>query len=216
VALHNVYFLTLLRTYRDGDLSQVYPIARGTAPPLVALLAATLAGEDLRHGQWLGVALVSLGVLSLALDRRLLRDGQVKSVLYALMTAGLIALYTVVDAIGLRHAESVFGYIYWLIALSGVPFVAVVATLRAGRLRALPARAWARGGVAGLLAVVSYSALLWALSLGAIAAVAALRETSVIFAVVIGAIVLNEPFGGRRITAAAVVGAGAVALNLPV
>jgi drug/metabolite transporter (DMT)-like permease len=215
IVLHNVYFLALLMAYRDGDLSRVYPIARGAAPPVVAVLSTTLAGEVLRAGQWLAVGLISAGVLSLALDRRLVRDGQAKAVLYALLTAALIGLYTFVDALGLRRAESVFGYIFWLIALSGAPFVLVVACLRARRFRTLPARLWGRGAVAGLLAVSSYSALLWALSLGAMAPVAALRETSVIFAAVIGAAFLDEPFGGRRILAAAVVAAGVVALNLP-
>ena len=216
VVLHNLYFLILLLTYRDGDLSQVYPIARGTAPPLDAVLSTAVAGDRLGAAQWLAVGLISAGVLSLALDRRMLGRGTAVSILFALMTGVLIGLYTFVDALGLRVAGSVFGYIFWLQALSGPPFVGLVVAL--GRVQPLriSIRLWGRGAVAGLLAAVSYSALLWGLSLGAMAPVAALRETSVIFAAVIGTLILGEPFGRRRIAAAAMVAAGVVALNLPV
>lgn len=215
VVLNNLYFLILVLTYRDGDLSQVYPIARGSAPPLVAVLSTAIAGDRLGGGQWLAVALISVGVLSLALDRRLLDRRTAVSVLFALMTGVIIGLYTFVDALGLRVAQSVFGYIFWLQALSGPPFVGLAVVLGRLRPRAFSIRLWGLGAVAGLLATLSYSAALWALSLGAMAAVAALRETSVIFAAVIGALVLGEPFGRRRIAAAGIVAVGVVLLNLP-
>lgn len=215
VVLHNLYFLVLLLTYRDADLSQIYPIARGTAPPLVAVLSTAIAGDRLGGGQWLAVGLISAGVLSLALDRRTLGRGTAGSILFVLMTGVLIGLTTFVDALGLRVAESVFGYIFWLQALSGPPFVGLVVVLGRLRPKRISIRLCGRGALAGLLAAVSTSALLWALSLGAMAPVAALRETSVIFATVIGALALGEPFGRRRIAAAAVVAAGVVLLNLP-
>lgn len=215
IVLHNLYFLTLLLAYRDGDLSQVYPIARGGAPILVAVLSTSVAGEALGTGQWLAVALISGGVLSLALDRRLLSRRVVGPVSYALMTAVLIGLYTFIDALGLRSADSVFGYIFWLLALSGGAFLILVAWMRRLRPRKIAIGTWGRGVCAGGLATLSYGAFLWALSLGAMAPVAALREISVVFAAVIGALFLGEPFGRRRIAAAAAVAAGVVALNLP-
>ena len=214
VVLHNLYFLMLVLTYRDGDLSQVYPIARGVAPPLVAVLSTAVAGDRLDGAQWLAVALISTGVLSLALDRRMLRRGTGLAILFALATGVLIGVYTFVDALGLRVAGSVFGYIFWLQALSGPPFVVLMVALGRVRPVRIPIRIWGRGVVAGLLAAVSYCALLWGLSLGAMAPVAALRETSVIFAAIVGTLILGEPFGRRRIAAAAVVAAGVVALNL--
>ncbi len=215
IVLHNLYFLTLLLAYRDGDLSQVYPIARGGAPILVAVLSTSVAGEGLGTGQWLAVALISGGVLSLALDRRLLSRRVVGPVSYALMTAVLIGLYTFIDALGLRSADSVFGYIFWLLALSGGVFLILVAWMRRLRPRKIAIGTWGRGVCAGGLATLSYGAFLWALSLGAMAPVAALREISVVFAAAIGALFLGEPFGRRRIAAAAAVAAGVVALNLP-
>ncbi len=215
IVLHNLYFLTLLLAYRDGDLSQVYPIARGGAPILVAVLSTSVAGEGLGTGQWLAVALISGGVLSLALDRRLLSRRVVGPVSYALMTAVLIGLYTFIDALGLRSADSVFGYIFWLLALSGGAFLILVAWMRRLRPRKIAIGTWGRGVCAGGLATLSYGAFLWALSLGAMAPVAALREISVVFAAAIGALFLGEPFGRRRIAAAAAVAAGVVALNLP-
>lgn len=215
IVLHNLYFLTLLLAYREGDLSMVYPIARGSAPILVAVLSTSVAGEGLGSGQWLAVALISGGVLSLAIDRRLLSRRLVGPVSYALMTAVLIGLYTFIDALGLRSADSVFGYIFWLLALSGGTFLALVAWMRRLRPRKIAIGTWARGACAGGLATLSYGAFLWALSLGAMAPVAALREISVVFAAAIGALFLGEPFGRRRIAAAAAVAAGVVALNLP-
>ncbi len=215
IVLHNLYFLTLLLAYREGDLSQVYPIARGSAPILVAVLSTSVAGEALGTGQWLAVALISGGVLSLAIDRRLLSRRLVGPISYALMTAVLIGLYTFIDALGLRSADSVFGYIFWLLALSGGAFLALVAWMRRLRPRKIAIGTWGRGVCAGGLATLSYGAFLWALSLGAMAPVAALREISVVFAAAIGALFLGEPFGRRRIAAAAVVAAGVVALNLP-
>ena len=215
IVLHNLYFLTLLLAYRDGDLSQVYPIARGSAPILVAVLSTSVAGEGLGTGQWLAVALISGGVLSLALDRRLLSRRGIGPVSYALMTAVLIGLYTFIDALGLRSADSVFGYIFWLLALSGGGFLILVAWMRRLRPREIAIGTWGRGVCAGGLATLSYGAFLWALSLGAMAPVAALREISVVFAAAIGALFLGEPFGRRRIAAAGAVAAGVVALNLP-
>ncbi len=215
IVLHNLYFLTLLLAYREGDLSQVYPIARGSAPILVAVLSTSVAGEALGTGQWLAVALISGGVLSLAIDRRLLSRRLVGPISYALMTAVLIGLYTFIDALGLRSADSVFGYIFWLLALSGGAFLILVAWMRRLRPRKIAIGTWGRGVCAGGLATLSYGAFLWALSLGAMAPVAALREISVVFAAVIGALFLGEPFGRRRIAAAAAVAAGVVALNLP-
>ncbi len=215
IVLHNLYFLTLLLAYREGDLSQVYPIARGSAPILVAVLSTSVAGEALGTGQWLAVALISGGVLSLAIDRRLLSRRLVGPISYALMTAVLIGLYTFIDALGLRSADSVFGYIFWLLALSGGAFLILVAWMRRLRPRKIAIGTWGRGVCAGGLATLSYGAFLWALSLGAMAPVAALREISVVFAAAIGALILGEPFGRRRIAAAAAVAAGVVALNLP-
>ena len=213
MATHLAYYICLLNAYRYGDLSQVYPLARGSAPVLVALLSALAAGEVLSWGGLAGVALVSLGTASLAFERGRPRGDQGRSVLFALLTALTITVYTVVDGLGVRRSGAPLGYIAWVFAIDGLPLLLISALVR-GR-AALPyvRSAWAIGAIGGLLAFASYGIAIWAMTLGAMAQVAALRETGVIFAAMIGALFLREPFGRRRILAAVVVAAGIILLQ---
>jgi drug/metabolite transporter (DMT)-like permease len=214
VALHNGYMTFLLLAYRAGDLSHVYPLARGSAPLLVAAASGSVAGEFLSPSAVAGTALVSAGILSLALDRGLAREGGGRAVVYALTTGCWIAGYTLVDGLGVRRAGTTLGYILWLQALEAVPFVLVTLLLRRGEVLAFARRSGGRGALGGLLAALGYSLVLWAYSLGALAPIAALRETSTILAAWIGTAMLGEPFGRRRIAASLLVAAGVVALNL--
>jgi drug/metabolite transporter (DMT)-like permease len=214
VALHNGYMTFLLLAYRQGDLSHVYPLARGSAPLLVAAASAKVAGELLSPSAVLGTVLVSAGILSLALDGNLAREGGGRAVVYALVTGCWIASYTLVDGLGVRRAGSTFGYIFWLQALEAVPFVLVTLAVRRGELIRFLRRSGARAAFGGVLAALGYTLVLWAYSLGALAPIAALRETSTILAAWIGTSVLGEPFGRRRLAASFLVAAGVVALNL--
>lgn len=212
IAIHIAYFILLNQAYRLGDLSHVYPVARGTGPLLAAAAAAWIAGETLGGMSLLGVLLVSGGILSLALRRGAGAD--LPALGFALLTGVTIAAYTISDAMGIRAADSRLGYIAWLALLDGLPFVAwAVWHHRA----AIPGFLRHRSGPAllgGVMTFAAYGLVLWAYSLGAIAPVAALRETSVIIAVLIGTLFLGEPFGRRRLVAAVVVAGGAALLAL--
>ncbi|HXP73383.1 MAG TPA: DMT family transporter [Stellaceae bacterium] len=217
VAIHFAYFVFLLGSYRYGDLSQVYPLARGVAPLIVAFVSPWLIGEHLGRVQLAGVMLLCLGILSLTFNRLRLRDlVEWKPVSMALATGGCIAAYTVVDGLGVRVSGSPAGYIAWLFMLDGVSMTAVAAILRGRSLGGAVRSIWKPAVLGGLVAMLAYGIVIWCYSLGAIAPTAALRETSVVIAAGIGTILLREPFGRWRIAAASFCAFGIVAINLPV
>ena len=211
IAVHNAYFVLLTLAYRFGDLSQVYPLARGTAPLAVGILAALLAGEMPGPTAAAGILLVSAGIASLAFAGR--GGVSLKPVLLATATGLLIAGYNVADGLGMRQAVSPWGYIVWLNLLVGLPFVLGVAAWHRQRLVPFLKARWKTDFSLGFLNIVAYVLFLYALSQGAMAHVTALRETSVLMAVLIGAVKLREPFGGSRIAAACVTVAGLIVMQ---
>jgi drug/metabolite transporter (DMT)-like permease len=213
--LHNVYVTFLVLSYRFGDLSHVYPIARGTSPLLVALLSERVIGETIAPSELLGTTLISVGLLSLAFDRSVSTPRGRRAVLFAVLTGVWITGYTMVDAMGVRRAGAPgpIAYLVWLQALEAFPFVTVTVAMRRRDLPAFLHRSGARAAIGGLLATLGYSLVLWAYSVAPIAPIAALRETSTILAAGIGTLVLGEPFGRRRLLAAGLVVAGVLALN---
>jgi drug/metabolite transporter (DMT)-like permease len=210
VAGHLGFKIFLLSAYRTGDFSQVYPLARGSAPLLVALGS----GEFLGAGQRWGVALISAGIFSLTFDKGIPRGRHLPPVLYALITGAFIAGYTVADGNGVRLVGSTFGYAPWLFVIDGTLFAGGVLYLRRGTLRTHFGPQLLTPLAAGAISLVGYFIIIWAVSRGAMAPVAALRETGVIFAALIGTLLLKEPFGLRRIAAAASVVAGIAAMSL--
>lgn len=213
VLVHQAYYLFLILGYRDGDLSLVYPIARGIAPLLVALGAWLVAGERLSIQGMLAVVLVSLAILSLAGERRQGIRPQ-RSVIYALCTGATIAVYTVLDGMGGRLSGDVLGYIVWLFLLEGGLILIVMLALRGRRLLVDMWRQRGAGMLGGLFSAIAYGLVIWAMSRTPMTYVSALRETSVIAAAVIGTWLLREPFGRRRIGAAVTVVGGVVLLQL--
>ncbi|MFC5182619.1 EamA family transporter [Actinomadura harenae] len=217
VALHLIYMGLLLMSYQLGDFSQVYPLARGSAPLLVALVAATALGEDLTWVQLTGVAAICGGLAVLAFTAPAAADGRARdprAVLAALTTGVSIAAYTVLDGIGVRAAHGASGYSAWLFALESPLTIGLVLAVRGrGTLSGLPVRTWATGLAGGVLAMAGYGIVLWAQTRGALAAVAALRETGVIAGAVIGAVFFAERMGARRIAAACVVAVGVVLIT---
>ncbi len=210
--LNNVYFLFLIKAYEITDLSVAYPLARGSAPLLVAGGAAVFAGEMLNGGEFIGVALVSLGIISLmwgAFSR--LEDW--KSIVFPLATGAMIATYTVVDGIGVRLSGSPAGFIGWLLVFSALPIGMVAWHRRQGRIEGFLRRQWRSLLIAGALDFGAYGLAIWALSLGAMVQVSALRETSVLFAAYIGTRLLGEPLGVQRMFAALLVVTGIVLLH---
>ncbi|HEX7933130.1 MAG TPA: DMT family transporter [Paraburkholderia sp.] len=213
--VHIGYNASLVRAYRRGDLAQAYPIARGSSPLLVTLGAALFAHEEIGPLHALGIALISGGIIALALQGgRVSRAG----VLAALTTGATIALYTVIDGIGVRSsggealAYTAWMFLfYWLmpvlfVMLRGLPALWTP-------IRATPA-AVGSSLVGGIVAIAAYGIVIWAMQSGAMGTVSALRETSVVFAVLIGRVLLGEAVSARRWVACLVVAAGAVCLGL--
>lgn len=201
-AVHVVYLLCLIRSFEAADMSVAYPIARGVAPALAAAVAVAVFGEPISLWVAAGIACVSLGVMMVGLGRHVDR----KALLWAAATGVTIALYTVIDAQGVRAAPTAPSYIVWTYLLLGGGIATTFALWR-GPAFIVAARAeWKPGLAAGALSVVTYSLALWAYRLGDTPRLAALRETSILFGVAIAIIFLGE-----RPTRARLAGVGAIA-----
>lgn len=208
--LQTGYYLLLAATYRVGDVSHAYPLMRGSAPLLVALAAGPLTGERLGTAQWLATLLICGGVLAMWLGAR----GRASATGLALATACVIAAYTLVDGAGVRRSGAPAAYTLWIFLFTGL---AVWLLAARGRLPVLLAQARAHPLVAplgGLASLASYGIALWAMTRAPVAAVAALRETSILFATAIAAFVLGERVGLARVAAACLIACGAVAMRL--
>jgi drug/metabolite transporter (DMT)-like permease len=215
VVIHLVYFASLIESYRTGDLGQVYPIARGSAPLMTAAITSIFVGEKLSALGWMGVVVLVVGVLLLsARGGRELAEVDRRAIGFALYTALTICAYSVVDGIGARLSANPNGYSVWLfigIAVVMVPY----ALYRDGR-DVIPAmqRFWLRGFAGGALQVLSYGIAIWAMTVAPIAIVATLRETSVLFGAVIAVVVLKEPLRAVRVIAACLIVCGLVLIRL--
>lgn len=215
--IHIVYYIALAGAYEHGDLGLTYPLMRGVGPMLVALSSSLVLGEQLSALAWAGVLGVSCGVLVLGLSGRALQ--QPKAIGFALANAVVIAVYTVVDALGARaavqHGGSALQYVAMLFVLDGWPFGLLVLRRRGFAVawpyaqRRMP---MAAAGAAASLG--SYGIALWAMTRAPVATVAALRETSVLFAALMGSWFLREPFTWRRSAGTAVIVAGVMALRM--
>ncbi len=211
--LHNAYYLFLVMAYRYGDLSHVYPLARGSAPLIVAVLSVVLVGETLTRQGFLAVAVIGLGIMSLTLTRGASGFREPRAVLFALGTGCFIAAYTVVDGLGARLAESAHGYTFWLFAIDAIPLAAFVLWLRRGKALREVRRSWKVGLLAGLMSMVAAWLVIWALTLAPLALVSALRETSIVFAVLFGVVFLKERLDLIRLAATTTTLVGAVMLK---
>jgi drug/metabolite transporter (DMT)-like permease len=214
VLLHITYTVLLMASYRLGDFSQTYPLARGTSPLVVLALAAAFASETPGPGQFAGVALICLGLGTLVLSGRTTGGYDRRAVLAALATGLTIAGYTTVDGVGVRLSHSVLGYIGWLMVLETAPWPFVALAIRRRQLLPALRPVWPIGLLGGGLSVLAYGLVLWAQTRGALATVAALRESSIVVAAVIGSVFFHEKFGWIRIVAAVCVTAGIAVLYL--
>jgi drug/metabolite transporter (DMT)-like permease len=213
--LHVGYQLALMRSYGGGELSQVYPLARGVAPLLVAAFAAAVVGERLGPLQLCGIVLISCGLASLTFGGRRPTRAERPTIGFALATGAFIAAYTVADGIGVRRAGGALSYATWLFLLESTLVLLIAVRLRGRSLGPAVRPIWWRGALGGVLALAAYGLVLWAQTRGALAAVAALRETSVVVAAAIGTLFLGERFGRLRVLAACLVAAGILLLEVP-
>jgi len=210
--IHWGYYALLFHSYRLGDLSLVYPIARGIAPVLVALGAQFAAGEVLPFSAWFGIVLVSGGILILS-GRTLISGAATKASVTALATGTCIAAYSIADGMGVRVAGSVTGYVGWLF-VSEIFVVGYVFMRRGREMVFVPGSVWVTGIVGGLVSATAYGLVIYAKSITFMALVSTLRETSVIFATLIGVILLGERPWKFRVLASCIVVAGVIFMTL--
>jgi phosphonate utilization associated putative membrane protein len=213
VVIHIGYYIALTGAYKHGELGLTYPLMRGTAPLLVALSAAATLGETLSPLSWAGVLGVSCGVLALGLSRHALDSP--RAVGFALANAVVIAVYTVVDALGARISGNALQYVVALFVFDGWPFALMVFARRGGAAVWPYARArWPIATLGAMASLGSYGIALWAMTRAPVATVAALRETSVLFAVLLGTWFLKEAFNLRRALGTVTIVAGVMALRM--
>ena len=215
---HLGYYTFLVLAYRHGELSQVYPIARGSAPPLVALVAWMLPShQTLTLLQLAGVISISAGILSLAIERPIGRAHKWEAIGFGLLTGLTIMSYTLFDGEGIRHAgdtqKQQIGYIVWLFVLDTPLFVIYCLMSRGTEAIAFVKRNWKLGFCGAALSLAAYGIAIVAMRFGAFAHVSALRETSVIFAALMSAYLLKERFRKRRYVSVTLVALGAVLLH---
>jgi drug/metabolite transporter (DMT)-like permease len=214
--IHVGYFALVGYAYRAADLGVAYPLTRGSAPVFTALIAFLLIGETLGLNGWLAVILIAAGIVTLSADA-LIRGGlSTKTAAAAFANAAVIVTYTMVDGLGARAAGSGVVYGAWMIAGTGALIALLALAMRPRASIETVRKGWRLALVAGALAFGSYGIALWAMTLAPIGLVAALRETSVLFAAIMGAYFFSEPFGPKRWIALALIVGGIVLLRLPI
>lgn len=218
VLIHIGYYIAVVGAYRHGDLGLTYPIMRGFAPLLVALASATMIGEVLSTAAWVGIVGISVGValVGLAHPGDTLNHG--KALAFAFANAAIIATYTLVDGMGVRASGEAARYVLLLFVFDGIPYALLVWFRRSPEQRrtmlGYARTRWPVAALGGMASLGSYAIALWAMTRAPVASVAALRETSVLFAAILGTWLLKEPFGVQRAVGTAVIVASVMALRL--
>ena len=218
LCIHFAYYIAVVGAYEHGELGLTYPIMRGFAPLLVALASASWVGEAPSPAAWFGIVGISAGValVGLANPGNSLHHG--KALAFAFANAGIIAAYTLVDGLGVRVSMDTARYVLLLFVIDALPYTALVwwqrsPAQRRDMLRRARTR-WPVAAVGGCASVGSYGIALWAMTRAPVASVAALRETSVLFAAVLGTWLLKERFGLQRAIGTALIVASVMALRL--
>ena len=208
VVLQVAYYLLIARTYQTGEMSLSYPLMRGVAPLLVAMAGNVLFAQSLPAASWAAIGLICGGILLLAIGK------QPRGMLLPLGIACLIATYTLVDAHGVRLSGTALGYSLWLFVLSALPLLLWALLARRPQLQALARQQWRQGLFAGFGFTASYAIALWAMTQAPVAMVSALRETSILFALLISTIWLKEQVSIQRLLSAGLIIGGVVMLRL--
>ena len=201
------YFYFLVRAYHAGDLSVAYPVARGSAPIATLILSFLIAGEQPSFASAAGVLIVSAGIVALGWQRGAVK-GHAETMLWAMAVGLTIAGYTISDGIGARVSANPIGYAAALNILTGILIAVAAFALRRGAAIDALRHGWRKGLAGGMLMFGGYAIVIYALTLAPMASIAALRETGVIFAALIGTMALRERFGARRIAASILVAVG--------
>ncbi len=214
ILLHQGYNICLLLAYRFGDFSHVYPLARGSAPLIVAVLSVAFIGEKLGNAALIAVVMMGAGIMSLSFTRGSQNLRNPWAAVFALGTGFFIAGYTLTDGVGARLAGSPHGYAAWMLGLEWIPFVIFVFWRRKAKTFARLGRVWKPAMATGLMSMAAYWAVIWAMTEAPIALVAALRETSIVFALLFGVVFLKERLSLMRLAAIFTTLAGTILLKL--
>lgn len=213
-ALHFGYQLFLQHSYRHGDLTHVYPMARGSAPLLVAILSTWWLDEQLGVIGWVGISIIAIGLISLAFVRHADGIWHGRTATMAVVTGAFIAGYTIVDGAGARIAGTAIGF-YAMLSLANALLMAIFAAWRhPGLLTVIAGGSWHRPLLAGGASFTAFALVVWAFTQAPIALVAALRETSVIFALLIGVVFLRERLNLLKLFAVAATSSGILLIRL--
>jgi len=227
VVAQSIYYPLVAAAYRAGDMSLTYPLMRGTAPLLVAVVSGPIIGEHLAQGQWAGIALICVGIWAMsasgmlrarAAEPTVARSARgirpPRALVLALINAAVIATYTLIDGTGARVSGAPLTYTAWLFVITALPMGFVTLLRRPRELLAATTASWWLSPVGGLANVGAYGLVLWAMTKAPVATVAALRETAILFATVTAIVVLKEKVNKYRIGAAIVIAAGVMVLRL--
>ncbi len=210
---HFGYKFFLTHAYDHGDLSRVYPIARGAAPMVVAIVGALFLPDAISRAQYAGIVVLGLGILMMA--RGVFTDGESRRLLpFALGSAAATASYTLIDGLGARVSGDAIAYVGWIFVLDGILFASGMVLWRGWGVLAGGLRGWALGGVASAASYGAYAVSIWAMTVAPIAVVAALRETSILFAVLIGWLWFGERMRPMKALAGVLIVAGVVLTRL--
>lgn len=210
---HFFYKTFLTFAYDRGDLSRVYPIARGAAPMIVALVGAALLSDAITTMQYAGIGLLAAGIALMA--RGVFTDGESRKLLpFALGSAVATAAYTLIDGLGARVSGDAVAYVAWVFVVDGLIFTLGMTALRGRSVYPSSAKAWAMGSFASLASYGAYAISIWAMTIAPIAVVAALRETSILFAVLIGWLWFGERMTRDKALAAVMIVAGVITTRL--
>ena len=213
-ALNTAYCVFLINAYRYGDLSHVYPISRGSAPLIVAFISVVIVGETLSRQAGLSVVVIALGIMSLTLTRGAAGFREPRALSFALGTGIFIAGYTVVDGLGARLADSAHSYTFWVHLFNGIPITLLALYLRRGQIAASVSKSWKVGLFGGVISLLAYWIVIWAMTQAPMALVSAVRETSMVFAVLFGVFFLKERLDLARLASTGVTLIGTVMLKM--
>ncbi|MEJ6397158.1 DMT family transporter [Yoonia sp. 208BN28-4] len=211
--VHMFYQLFLAYAYEQGDLSRVYPLARGAAPMIVLMVSVLFLPDVVGPWEYAGVAVLGLGIVLMA--RGALASGESRKLIpYALGAACATAGYTVIDGIGARVGGDPVAYVAWLLLMAAFFYLPAVLVLKGPGIIYAPAREWWRGSLIGAASLGAYGIAVWAMTQAPIALVAALRETSILFAVLLGWFFFGDKMDRTKLSAAALIVAGVVLTRL--
>ena len=213
--LHSSYYFLLIRAYQFGDLSLIYPVSRGLAPLLVSFGASAFLYEVPTLYEFLGLFIASIGIAAFALERKKGQGWDFRPFFYGIIIAVFVSAYTLVDGIGVRLSGNTISFILWLFVAYALPIIFSSLILKRSTFLPYLRKHWLRTGVlGGGMCAIAYAFVVWALMNAPLAHVSAMRETSVVFAALIGTFILGESFGLRRVISAAMVACGLAVMQL--